>query len=420
MLQKMKNIAQRAKDLVANHIVITILAMLILIGAFTYISIEALHFSSDPSFCQRCHPLTQPGPLGEVWTWGKSAHAKAGVLCLNCHAEPGLYGYLRAKMGGLYDVYGEFIKGPEHKMHVLMSTSDPKYRAQLVKNDICMFCHTDSVNQKIRNRYIMYVGVQFRLIDSVVNPEFRKKFGLPDIITEGVRPTALVDPRHKKHLEMGFNCVDCHAKITHSGIAGYKTRMSICFECHDKVRSQDKKPPSDNDCLVCHQRKDGIVPEPISFGLGDSAVTFDHGPHTAILKCNQCHPQIFPTKIGSTIISFLDHGKPRFCFACHDGEKAFSWNNCTNCHSKVPFSKMAITYKPTGAAPVSFSHEFHTQVFECNKCHTKIWDMKKGSKKMTMAALYEGKFCGMCHNEKEAFPVTDCDKCHMEAKKKRK
>jgi c(7)-type cytochrome triheme protein len=31
--------------------------------------------------------------------------------------------------------------------------------------------------------------------------------------------------------------------------------------------------------------------------------------------------------------------------------------------------------------------------------------------------MYEGKFCGVCHNEKVAFAATECDKCHIEAKK---
>jgi c(7)-type cytochrome triheme protein len=43
--------------------------------------------------------------------------------------------------------------------------------------------------------------------------------------------------------------------------------------------------------------------------------------------------------------------------------------------------------------------------------------MKKGAKKMKMDPMYEGKFCGVCHNEKVAFAATECDKCHIEAKK---
>jgi len=41
--------------------------------------------------------------------------------------------------------------------------------------------------------------------------------------------------------------------------------------------------------------------------------------------------------------------------------------------------------------------------------------MKKGTDKLTMAAMNEGKFCGACHDGKKAFSVkapADCVKCH--------
>jgi c(7)-type cytochrome triheme protein len=418
MWQWLKRLEEKARNFVTNNLKLTILIILVLIAVVTFASIETLHFTSDPSFCRRCHPLDKPGPLGEVATWGKSIHAKAGVKCLDCHGNPGIVGYMRAKMGGLYDVYGEFIKGPEHKMHVLMSTKDPKYAAQLVKNDICMFCHTDAMNQKIRSERIMSIGVSFRLVDSVKNPEFRKQRGLPDIIVEGVRPQTDVDPHHKQHYEKGLNCVECHARISHSGITGYRTSMQICFDCHAKKRAENLNPPANDNCTACHRKKDKILPKaPIIFGKGDKMVKFEHEIHVAMHGCKDCHTSIFPMKTDGPKISFADHAAGKLCFSCHNGKKAFAYTTCTNCHAKPPVPA-AIVYKPAGAAPVTFSHEFHTQAFECKKCHTGIWPMKKGAKKMNMDALYDGKFCGVCHNEKVAFAATDCDKCHIEPKKK--
>ncbi len=418
MWQWLKRLEEKARNFVINNPKLTILVILGLIAIFTFASIEALHFTSDPSFCKQCHPLDKPGPLGEVATWEKSIHAKAGVKCLDCHGNPGFVGYMRAKMGGLYDVYGEFIKGPEHKMHVLMSSKDPKYAAQLVKNDICMFCHTDAMNQKIRSERIMSIGVSFRLVDSVKNPEFRKKWGLPDILVEPVRPTAKVDPHHKKHFDMGINCVTCHAKITHSGVTGYRSSMKICFDCHDQKRAEKFNPPADENCLACHRNRESLYPQgPITFGKGDAAVKYQHVVHVQSFGCNTCHMALFPMKTDGVKITFADHAAGKLCFSCHNGKKAFAYTTCTNCHAKPPVPAN-IVYKPEGAAPVTFSHEFHTQAFECKKCHTGIWPMKRGIKKMNMDALYDGKFCGVCHNEKVAFAATDCDKCHIEPKKK--
>ena len=54
---------------------------------------------------------------------------------------------------------------------------------------------------------------------------------------------------------------------------------------------------------------------------------------------------------------------------------------------------------------------------KCADCHTKpkLFGMKQGSDKITMAAMNEGKFCGACHDGSKAFSVkapADCVKCH--------
>jgi c(7)-type cytochrome triheme protein len=52
---------------------------------------------------------------------------------------------------------------------------------------------------------------------------------------------------------------------------------------------------------------------------------------------------------------------------------------------------------------------------KCMNCHTKIFQMKKGSAKMKMADINSGKFCGECHNGAKAFASRDkanCSRCH--------
>ena len=48
---------------------------------------------------------------------------------------------------------------------------------------------------------------------------------------------------------------------------------------------------------------------------------------------------------------------------------------------------------------------------KCKDCHPAPWKMKKGEK-MTMADMKAGKQCGVCHNGKKTFGLTDCSKCH--------
>ncbi|HUJ17501.1 MAG TPA: c(7)-type cytochrome triheme domain-containing protein [Nitrospirota bacterium] len=76
-----------------------------------------------------------------------------------------------------------------------------------------------------------------------------------------------------------------------------------------------------------------------------------------------------------------------------------------------------LTFKPKGAAPVVFSHEYHVNAkgLKCTGCHYQVFQMTQGSYKMDMSKLTKGDFCGKCHNGQKSFDVKDtknCTKCH--------
>ena len=78
-----------------------------------------------------------------------------------------------------------------------------------------------------------------------------------------------------------------------------------------------------------------------------------------------------------------------------------------------------IVYEAKPQNPVTFSHKLHVtdKKLQCPACHMnpKLFDMKKGSAKITMAAINKGEFCGNCHNGKKAFAGSDpkqCATCH--------
>ena len=82
----------------------------------------------------------------------------------------------------------------------------------------------------------------------------------------------------------------------------------------------------------------------------------------------------------------------------------------------VPSGKTVEFASPRGK--VTFDGKVHADKgLKCADCHTKpkLFEMKKGGDKMTMAAMNEGKSCGACHDGKKAFSVkapADCVKCH--------
>lgn len=81
----------------------------------------------------------------------------------------------------------------------------------------------------------------------------------------------------------------------------------------------------------------------------------------------------------------------------------------------VPPGK-TVEFAGGGAGKVVFDGKTHADKgLKCNDCHTKIFQMKKGTAKIKMADLNAGKFCGECHNGTKAFKTSDaanCAKCH--------
>ena len=66
--------------------------------------------------------------------------------------------------------------------------------------------------------------------------------------------------------------------------------------------------------------------------------------------------------------------------------------------------------------PAIFSHSLHRMQFKCHVCHDAITVMKAGANPITMDAIQEGKYCGVCHNGKTAFQATfdTCARCHRQ------
>lgn len=66
-----------------------------------------------------------------------------------------------------------------------------------------------------------------------------------------------------------------------------------------------------------------------------------------------------------------------------------------------------------GVRPVIYPHWFHRLRFRCKVCHHELgFQMRVGSNDISMAAIVDGKFCGMCHNGDIAWSVEFCHRCH--------
>ena len=69
---------------------------------------------------------------------------------------------------------------------------------------------------------------------------------------------------------------------------------------------------------------------------------------------------------------------------------------------------------------VEFNHKIHTMGagLGCDDCHDKLFEQESGAAEkkddFTMAKMYQGGFCGACHDGQTAFAAkTRCTACHI-------
>lgn len=80
----------------------------------------------------------------------------------------------------------------------------------------------------------------------------------------------------------------------------------------------------------------------------------------------------------------------------------------------------SVEYAGGSAGKVVFKGDTHgaKQGMKCNDCHPKPFGMKKGAFKLSLEDHAKPDNCGICHDGKRAFSLTeqaDCGKCHMKA-----
>lgn len=74
-----------------------------------------------------------------------------------------------------------------------------------------------------------------------------------------------------------------------------------------------------------------------SDGAGMRPVVFPHWFHRIRFRCKVCHADLgFKFKAGGNEISMVKIIDGQFCGACHNGDVAWSVENCNLCHSAKP------------------------------------------------------------------------------------
>ena len=86
-----------------------------------------------------------------------------------------------------------------------------------------------------------------------------------------------------------------------------------------------------------------VVINQYSEGAGMSPVVFPHWFHRIRFRCKVCHADLgFKFQAGGNEISMLKIIDGEYCGACHNGNIAWSVENCNLCHSGKPGSKTQV------------------------------------------------------------------------------
>lgn len=80
-----------------------------------------------------------------------------------------------------------------------------------------------------------------------------------------------------------------------------------------------------------------VVMNNFSDEAGMRPVIFPHWFHRVRFRCKVCHADLgFKFEAGGNKINMLHIIDGEYCGACHDGEVAWSVENCNLCHSAKP------------------------------------------------------------------------------------
>jgi|GEM_PF-822919 predicted CXXCH cytochrome family protein len=319
-------------------------ATLLIVGLTTSatLGMDVYHRTEVPEFCASCHEMGD-----NIGSWEVSRHVS--ILCVDCHANPGLGGWVEAKIGGLRQLVKHFSA---EKIEDI--TVDDHQRETVSEN--CKRCHIGAARINERR------GLVFA---------------------------------HDKHAKTEALCVECHSRrFVHPG-ASKETKLSSlierdrCFHCHDGKKkfknlvafsAADKK-----SCIKCHP---------------DTGHSLAHGGDEH--ECSSCH---VAEKKGHFTV---DRKKPaKICSECHEFEEeyksahsAFTKGKCLDCHRiKSPAHLYLVASKPSADACLSCHSSLRT-IFEVSgsKLVSSFSDDDQDLHKEHLDNIGEaGNWCKKCH-----------------------
>lgn len=347
-------------------LILLIAGGVLLLGLFTYSSVEV---SMLPGFCSLCHEM-EP----EVETWKASVHSD--FACTECHTDQS-FAKIFSNKGGLLSQYLKHFAGT----YVI-----PIQLPNDIENKVCLKCHS---------------------LQRTVSP-----------------PEGLVFP-HQSHVDKGFKCIQCHNNVAHGGIQerGFTINtdfnkwttgmgkaymqenfiildMQSCIDCHtDRGISTN--------CTTCHT---GSIQLPGSH-LTDSWKNAQHGIAAMknVKQCNQCHSysSSYIIKPGPNEVAQYARNN-EFCSKCHLNKPPGHGTDWRQVHgSKAQANRDGCLVCHNDNRP-GRSDDSVTTTY-CVKCHSEQsqhGDKIKNHPPFSLQGKHLNSSCMSCH------PELECGSCH--------
>lgn len=336
---------------------------------FSLVLEKTVAYTSQSDFCNKCHSMSN-----YYNSWAKSKHHK--IACFECHTDSGTIGLIKAKLGGIEEVFITIMKGSAH----------PK---DLHAYERCKKCHNQFSALTSSNKNIIF--------------------------------------KHVDHLKTGDNCKFCHTNLVH-GQQPAKNK-DFCFTCHQKHK-ENRAPVEE--CSRCHRDIDRFMPN--SHNSTQWSITHGQVYKTNKKQCIKCHQKgseeslckechrVFrphPSNwLGQHSAQAKSQGK-QFCINCHSNQPIGSKQAkaCISCHGlnmphpagwvknhgKSDAQKCAYCHSPQNPAnpKASWAKENY-----CDSCHKRdkvhgpnwIYQHKQeGERSVCTTCHIIEKFCTKCH-----------------------
>lgn len=389
-----------------------------LVGSFVFLMISAFgsyrafEFTESVEFCgQVCHTVMKP----EFVAYKAAPHSQ--IRCVECHVGSGAESYVRAKMGGVRQLYrlatGTYdtpIKTPVHGMRSANETCAKCHWAEKFYGDKLKVFNHYGADEKSTLR-------QVRLLVKVGggNPKTGKATGIHwhmnlgneiEFISSDDRRQIIPWIRMKDANGNFTEYVAGNANLSSEQIEKSEKRRMDCIDCHNRPTHIYLSPMKAVDQSLDAQKLDLSLPfvkaksveilsgayNSTDEALNSIAAKFDDYYKTT-------YPEIYAAKKAtiednirelqriystyffpemktdwSTQINNIGHFNAQGCFRCHDGqhfskEGKVIRNECSVCHTTLDQTENGIT---TPAVSGAFRHPVNLgdkNTYQCAVCH---------------------------------------------------